>query len=105
MKQVVGFVQDSQVMLEEIFSNTNLFFFHPEVNWTLLPIYDEYTEDGVLIVCNNQKFMSTIFDTKLINRLHEFMTYEKRLLKSINPQEKMLLVEKKNLETISDLGK
>ena len=48
IKQVVGFVKDIQVMLEEIFSNADSSFFQSEVDWTLPPIYDECTEDGHL---------------------------------------------------------
>ena len=60
MKQVAEFVEDDQVMLEEIFSNANSYFFQPKVYWILPPMYDEYIENGVLIVYKNQKFMSTI---------------------------------------------
>ena len=50
MKQDAGFVEDNQVMLEEIFSNGDSSFFQPKVDWSLPPVYDEYTEDGFLIL-------------------------------------------------------
>ena len=64
MKQVVGFVEDNQLMLEEIFFTAVSSFFQSEVDWTLPSIYNEYTEDGHLIVHSIQNSSFTGSDFK-----------------------------------------
>ena len=56
------------IVLEEIFSGEGSYSLQKEVDWNLPPIYDEYTENGHLIVhgIQNYSFMGSDFKDTIL---------------------------------------